>query len=316
MPSVTSAPTSRAAGRIATRARAPGGFFYRTVSVDIDGAPGPEAAIFDGPNSVYLSPHHDDACFSLGALIKRRPGGRLINLFTRSGFSVSPPSGSPPDVEAITRRRTEEDDAFAAHCHLNKVDLGLSDAPLLGRGAWDLAGVEADCAALTPPLLSRLMAIAAETPPDEKLTLFCPAGIGGHVNHVATMVAVVRALPMLRPRYRVVFYEDLHYAAVALARPTGLRLLAKGLGTTRATRLAIGFDAHVEAKLALVRLYRSQFETLPETCERYSPDAGAPVLGFHEAIWDFQTQTASVALKATQLRLPGEYRETRRGNPA
>ena len=299
MPSVTSAPPGRVAGRPATRERAPGTFVFRVIDVALDDLAAPATAIFDGSNSVYLSPHHDDVCFSLGGLIGRRPGGRLINLFTRSGFSNAQPSDSMQDVGAITRRRTEEDDAFAAACHLNKIDLGLTDAPLLGRGAKDLGGVQEDCAALKGPLLGRLLAIAASTPRREQLTLFCPVGIGGHVNHVATMMTVVQALPLLRPRYRVVFYEDLHYASNAAARPTGLMRLAKALGATKATRLMLGFAAQADAKLALVRLYKSQFESPPETCARYSPDTGSPMPKLHEAVWAF-TMPATDGLSATR----------------
>jgi len=34
---------------------------------------------------IFLSPHHDDICFSLGHLAGRG-GGDLVNLFTRSQY--------------------------------------------------------------------------------------------------------------------------------------------------------------------------------------------------------------------------------------
>lgn len=286
MRKVTSTPRSHAAGRVLPSAGYRLPFTFRTVEVSLD-ASSPAARLFDGPNSVYLSPHHDDVCFSLGGLIRRRPGGRLISLFTRSKYSLNPPMGESPDIDAITRLRTAEDDAFAAASHLNKIDLGLADAPLLGRHAMDLSGSDDDQRTLTGPLLARLKAIAAETQAGERLTLFCPAGIGGHANHVATMRAIVGALPMLTARYNVLFYEDLHYAANPGRRETGLLRLFGALGGRSATRLVVGFNAQAKAKLALVRLYRSQFRTLPESCMMYSPRVPGDSGGLHEAVWNF-----------------------------
>lgn len=263
------------------------------------------ADVFDGPNCVYLSPHHDDVCFSLGAFVRRHPGGRLINLFTRSGYSLSPPAGIKPDIDAVTRCRVEEDNAFAAACHLNKLDLMLEDAPLHGRSPMDLSHIEEDRAVLRGPLLAKLRAMAAETPADERLTLFCPAAIGGHANHVATMQAVVAALSTLVQRYRVLFYEDLHYAANPYHRRSGLLRLFAALSGRRGRRITIGFGGDADAKLALVRLYRSQFAALPETCRRYSPDCEDEAVGLHEAIWDFDLG-AAVTLRGS----PGAERNS------
>lgn len=43
--------------------------------------------------------------------------------------------------------------------------------------------------------------------------LFCPAGIGDHVDHVAVRTVIAGHLDALGHSYRVAFYEDLHYAA-------------------------------------------------------------------------------------------------------
>lgn len=298
----SSPPGGRLAGQAAPAGQVPS-FPFRSREVKFEASSGAlPARLFDGPNCVYLSPHHDDVCFSLAGLIRHRPGGRLINLFTRSAYSLNPPTGEHPDVEAITARRTEEDNAFAAACHLNKVDLGLTDAPLFGRSAMDLSAVHDDCASLRAPLLARLRAIAAETPASERLTLFCPAGIGGHVNHVATMLTVIAALPVLRQHYDVMFYEDLHYAAKADARQLGLLRLFAALNGRNGTRIAIGFNSDAPEKLALVRLYRSQFKALPDTCANYSPNVEDAALGMHEAVWDFAlavSQNAGVVPRAT-----------------
>jgi hypothetical protein len=242
------------------------------------------AAVFDGPNCVYLSPHHDDVCFSLGAIARRLPGGRLINLFTHSTHRLT---RNDDDADGVTGERTAEDAAFAAACRFSRVDIGLPDAPLLGRGPGDLSHLVTDAAALRPVLAARLNAIAEATPASETLTLFCPAGIGGHANHVATMMSVIGLLPVIEARYRVLFYEDLPYAANTVFRESGLLRLFAALGDRRGVRLASDFGAAADAKLALVNLYASQFVGPQVGCDRFSPAALDGPYRLHEAVWDF-----------------------------
>jgi LmbE family N-acetylglucosaminyl deacetylase len=282
MRSVKTSPQRASAGRRTSSAQvgADTSFPFRVAS-EVSSS----IADFDGTNSVYLSPHHDDVCFSLGGLVARRRGGWLINLFTRSGYSVVPSGRSRPDVETVTRIRTDEDNAFVQACGMTKLDLGLTDAALEVRDVFDLSTARLMGAAFKGPLLARIRAIASGISPNKRLTLFCPAGIGGHVNHVATMQVIVEALPTLQDRYRVLFYEDLHYASSAEKRQAGLLRLFAAMQGRRGGRISISFaDASAE-KLALVRLYRSQFADLPRSCAEYSP--AVPDADLHEAVWDF-----------------------------
>ena len=289
-PHITRAPSPRDA----KRARRPGNpaISWFDLALHADSLAEP-ALSFVGSRNVYLSPHHDDVCFSLGGLAAQQPGGRLVNLFTRSKNSYNPPAGPNADVDIVTRRRVEEDTAFAAVCGLSRIDLGLADAPLMGRSAWDLNHLADDRAALKGPLLSCLRDIA-KTLAGEPLTLFCPAGIGAHANHIATMQTVVELLPAIRQDYRVLFYEDLHYASNAGKREEGLLRLLAHLGGRRGRRITIALGELAKAKLALIRLYVSQFEELPESTKRFSP-AVAGNGQIHEAVWDFgldQTSTS------------------------
>ncbi len=162
----------------------------------------------------------------------------------------------------------------------------------------DLSRVQEDRATLRGPLLSCLRNIAVNSGPNPELTLFCPAGIGGHVNHVATMQTVIEALPILQRNYRVLFYEDLHYASSAPRRAQGLLRLFAALGGRRGTRITISLGRTAEAKLALVRLYHSQFDALPENYTRFSPSIPGSGAGPHEAVWDFgleRTKRAGIA---------------------
>jgi hypothetical protein len=117
--------------------------------------------------------------------------------------------------------------------------------------------------------------------------LFCPAGIGGHVDHVATMTIVAGALPELLRRYRVLFYEDLHYASDWRDRQVGLLRLFAAVRDRRGTRFVFNLGTDADAKLGLIRLYRSQFAQLPGDCRRYSPAVDGAADTLHEAVWEF-----------------------------
>lgn len=240
------------------------------------------------PRAVFLSPHHDDVCFSLAGSVVAMGGGDLVDLFTRSAYverAMTLPADPAERVEAVTRLRTAEDEAFAARCGLERHDLGLDEPGLRGRTSFDLSALRPEVERLSAPLLALLERLAAREG-SQRAMLFCPLGIGGHVNHVATLVAVAAALPRLTPRYRVYFYEDLHYASRAGARETGLERARRALRGAALARRAVPLSPRRFAdKMALVALYRSQHRGEPDP-SRFTP-AAPGAAGPHEAVWSF-----------------------------
>lgn len=229
-------------------------------------------AIGPGTKGLYLSPHFDDAAFSLGGWIADRPGGLLVNIFTRSEYTWKQ---RITGVEAVSAARAAEDAAFAARCGLEMVTLGLMEPSLLGRDPRDAAGLADDVARLRAPLTELLDArVEADT------AVFCPAGIGGHVNHLATrLVAWDWATRRGRQR-QMRFYEDLPYASHRRHRGAGIADLK---ATTAGWTLRRHAWRTGSAKLELVHLYRTQVD--PRWSRRdFSPLALWP-LGAHEAVW-------------------------------
>lgn len=240
------------------------------------------------PRAVFLSPHHDDVCYSLAGTVAAIGGGDLVDLFTRSTYverAMPLPADPAARVEAVTRLRAAEDEAFAARCGLERHDLGLDEPGLRGRTSFDLRALRSEVERLSAPLLGLLERLAARDR-SQRAMLFCPLGIGGHVNHVATLVAVAAALPRLSPSYRVYFYEDLHYASRADAREAGLERARRALRGAALVRRAVPLSPRRFAdKLALVALYRSQHRGEPDP-SRFTP-AAPGAAGPHEAVWSF-----------------------------
>ncbi|MGH7124432.1 MAG: hypothetical protein ACREFI_08680, partial [Stellaceae bacterium] len=134
------------------------------------------------------------------------------------------------------------------------------------------------------PLMQTLLGLAAEGRAAARPWLFCPAGIGGHVDHVAVLMVVARNLERLAPRYRIAFYEDLYYASDATVRGVGLERLFRALSGRSLDHHSFPLADGGAEKLKLLHLYPSQFDVMPRSIERFTPFAGAGTAP-HEAIW-------------------------------
>ena len=169
------------------------------------------------PNALFLSPHLDDVAFSCGGTLARLAcaGWRvgLATVFTRSslnptGFALACQldKGLPPDVDYMTLRRAE-DRRFAKKAGATDVrHLDLPEAPHRGYASAPelFADVRPDDG-IGPDVRARLARLVADVRPD---VLFAPQGIGGHVDHVH----VIEAVLALGDRPPTVWYRDAPYA--------------------------------------------------------------------------------------------------------
>lgn len=257
---------------------------------------------------VYLQPHSDDVCFSLGALARRRGGGMLLTVFPLSDY-VAAPGEAASSAETITATRKAEDEAFARGCGFALRSLGLPSSSLLGRAPFDLSGLAEATSRCSRALWDVLL---APPPPAERPWLFCPAGVGGHVDHVAVFEAILARYAEIAARYRVAFYEDLHYASKSQLRRRGLTRLFErtpGLALRRSWHRLDADD--VGQKLAAIRLYSSQFSAPPQDLKRFSPAAASRRP--HEALWSEEAFPAGGTLSETLAeraarRLPASLR--------
>jgi LmbE family N-acetylglucosaminyl deacetylase len=241
----------------------------------------------DGAGCLVLSAHLDDAVLSCGALLAHLPDATPVTVATVFTEAAPPPHtvaarsflrqcGAPDAATLFAERRAEDravlDELGVAHAHL-----GVSDA--LFRARAPLPGSKR-IGALVPELAHRYptyrydIARGRVSRGDRRLVadlgrrvddllvstgatlLFCPVGIGRHVDHL-----IVRALGARHPD-RVVYYADFPYVTTS---PVDTAFLA-------AHRLAPwDWDAGVPAKARLIRGYRTQADAL-------FPDGRIPVV--------------------------------------
>lgn len=234
-------------------------------------------------SDIYLSPHHDDVCFSLGALVWRRRAGSLVSIFTKSDYvavSVPLPTDQASRARVVTEMRTAEDLRFAKVCGLVRHDLSLAEPSFVGRDPFDCRDLEPAIARLRPLLASMI----SDDPSRKAQNLFCPIGIGSHRDHLTTFYSVVAMLPQLVPTTNVFFYEDLHYASGPDVRTAGLRRALHILSAFKCVRIALPLSKDMlNVKMQLVSLYGSQHRQ-PPSYRRYSVSTGQCQQP-HEAVW-------------------------------
>ena len=236
---------------------------------------------------IYLSPHSDDVCFSLGCLAKQRRAGSLITVFSISHYRADQPSLHAEQTLATTRQRLIEDATFARACGLSASVLEHPDAMARGQQSFDSARYVDAEQLIRNSLMVALMGPTIGRRPASRPWLFCPAGIGGHLDHLAVLATVVRGLQRLKEHYRIAFYEDLHYASRRVAREHGLRVLRQFVHGHELKRVSFALDARQQAfKLQLGGLYASQLTPALRSIQAYTPATPGPAVP-HEALWVF-----------------------------
>jgi LmbE family N-acetylglucosaminyl deacetylase len=233
---------------------------------------------------IYLQPHSDDICFSLGALAAMRKHGVLLTVCPIAGYVPVRPGEAPPPAELVTKMRMEEDRAFCAACGLEPRFLEIPCGSYLGYRPFGLERAEENVRRIGPPMLEALLPPAVDANHGARPWLFCPAGVGGHVDHVAIRMVIAERYDELAAKYRVAFYEDLHYASAPLARRRGVQHLLEARFGKRLRRRVIPLAGKTARKLSLIQLYRSQFLELPISLAEFVPATriSSPP---HEAIW-------------------------------
>jgi LmbE family N-acetylglucosaminyl deacetylase len=216
---------------------------------------------------VVVSPHRDDAAFSLslaiGAWLERGHAVEVVNCFTRSEYA---PFSDVSSVHAndrmtyVTALRLKEDESWrkqfgAGAKRLSLKDLNVKDGPLrMHCGLEELAAVAVN------PVDKAMGKIQKALEGADAVLL--PLALGGHVDHRTAREASVALAGSQLP---CGFYEDLPYAlevgAEAIAEAAlgaGVELMPAFVGgeleveaaVKRKRRMALCYDSQIEDAMA------------------------------------------------------------------
>ena len=223
---------------------------------------------------LILSPHRDDAAFSLSIAITRWLNARhtvtLLNVFTRSRYAPYSDAAfvhENDELSYVTAMRLREDELFIRRIkeslpkglknHLHMVDLNLKDAPIRLRIPLEMLGKTlVNPADSSIEKIRRALAKQSETGAMEALVL--PAALGSNVDHLTVREA---ALP-LASSIPAAFYEDLPYAATHPNAATDLDTLRDSAATLKEPLSPVLYriESAVERKRKLVLNYASQID--------------------------------------------------------
>lgn len=208
------------------------------------------------PRALALSPHLDDAAFScggtLGLLARNGWDVTVCTAFTRSmpspsGFALACQldKGLPPDVDYMALRRVED---MQACKQLGAIALWLDlpEAPHRGyHSAKALFGQPHEddpVSSQLPGLLTHLLA----NPPE---LLLAPQALGGHVDHVLLVDALLAVLP---DEQTVWWWTDFPYAARPDSHP------ACPFDQEMDSLTEIGIEGDADARLKACLSYSTQ----------------------------------------------------------
>jgi LmbE family N-acetylglucosaminyl deacetylase len=219
---------------------------------------------------VVVSPHRDDAAFSLGlavgAWLQKGYAVEVVNVFTRSEYAPYSDADSlhPNDrISFASAVRKREDEAWVklyvgqlGRGKLSLTDLNLKDAPL--RLHCSLEEVQQREPDLTEKVSSKIKRALEMSSAD---AIVLPLGVGNDVDHLTARIA---CLPTDAQAFALAFYEDLPYAAQA---PQSIEAAVQATSLAAAVPLEAAFvaaptdaDAAVARKHKLALCYDSQVD--------------------------------------------------------
>lgn len=157
----------------------------------------------ENPKYLFLSPHFDDICFSLGGFLSKLGNDvekTIINIFTRSSY-IRRMAMDYGDLELrtelISKIRAAEDLAYCRMHNMQQVNLRFAET----------SGCEKE-KEIYEEILNLLDALNT----DKNSIIFFPMGVGEHPDHL-TIFSMGQKL-METCGYNFAIYEDLPYAHV------------------------------------------------------------------------------------------------------
>ena len=151
-----------------------------------------------------LSPHIDDAAYSLALTISRCVNNQIpvtiINCFTVTKWAIRFVSKDVNEVSLL--RKKEDSECYKTYnASIDIINLELTDAPLRNDYIFQSQPFQ-------PDELKLVEIVKKKLEKSSDAILISPLGIGNHIDHAICKQAAVQ----LYRKMKVLFYEDLPYA--------------------------------------------------------------------------------------------------------
>jgi LmbE family N-acetylglucosaminyl deacetylase len=223
---------------------------------------------------LILSPHRDDAAFSLSIAITNWLTARhtvtILNVFTRSRHAPYSDAGfvhENDELSYVSAMRLREDEHFLRRIaetlprglknNLHMVDLNLKDAPI--RLRIPLEELSDTPVSSTDPSIEKVRkALTKQSEAGTMDALVLPAALGNHIDHLTVREAAMSFTAGVPSA----FYEDLPYAATYPSAATDLENLREAAEERNEPLSPVIYliDSAIERKQKLVLGYASQID--------------------------------------------------------
>jgi LmbE family N-acetylglucosaminyl deacetylase len=221
---------------------------------------------------LILSPHRDDAAFSLSIAVtnwlKSRHTVTILNVFTRSRYAPYSDAAfvhENDELSYVSAMRLREDELFIRRIketlpkglkdNLHMHDLNLKDAPI--RLRIPLEELSDTPVNPTDPAIEKVRkALTRQFEAGAMEALVLPAALGNHVDHLTvreTAMSFITGIP-------AAFYEDLPYATTHPSAATDLEALREAAARLNEPLSVVIYqvESAVDYKRRLVLGYASQ----------------------------------------------------------
>lgn len=208
-----------------------------------------------------FSPHPDDAVLACGGMLSEwilqneEANISIINLFSNENYSIK--RELQKDLQVAKEVIEKEELTIGKMLGAGTINLDYYDAPLRGyesvKNIFFLKEIkiqnEQDIQ-LVQEIKQDILNCIEENQFD---VIFIPIGIGGHLDHILTRIAVSEVVDASFPEKRVFFYEDQPYVSMSVTKEDTKLKFLEGMSCRK-----VPITAGVEWKQRLLQVYKSQ----------------------------------------------------------
>lgn len=201
---------------------------------------------------IYLSPHYDDIAFSVSSRIQA--GGIVLDVFTISNY-VENEKCLDGNLTVSEIRKNEEMN-FVKHNKLKYKIMKLQDSGIDGSPFSRYHKIPIN-KKLEKELLKTIHGLNLKNKID---TIFCPLGVGKHLDHLQLFLIIQKHYKELKKFFNVVFYAEIPYIFYQNNLENRVNFLKHWLRINhiRSHRHTLT-EAEVMLKIKQLKIYKSQF---------------------------------------------------------